>query len=427
MDSYIETERIYWKLFGLKLIGYKRLADGQIIGTGLLNPIVHKFRLFMMLVLQARFYKQYEHLGTWKGKRVANSFAPPVGSRPQFRALKGLIKTHLNGRAYPVAFTFAVTYRCQCKCTHCSAGNHLRNDMPELSTKEAKQLIDDSQDLGVTIIAFTGGEPLLREDIYELISHVNQNKAMPILFTNGFLLTDENVEKLADAGLYSLFVSLDSPDLQEHDRMRGLPGLSEVAIQGMKKMKSKGIFVGISSYASRTETHMGAYKRMHQLAIELRLDNLLLFDCVPTGKLLKDTSEMLTREQREEIYKYSAEVFNNRTTPPISSQAWQNSLEAYLAGIGCLAGNIQYYVSAYGDVAPCDFAPLSFGNIRSEPLKAIWKKIVTHPAYNHRVQFCRMQHQRFRHFYIDPIPDGAILPYPIEKLPRIDYLRSDLQ
>ncbi len=426
MDNYIETERVYWKLFGLKLVGYKRLSDGQVIGTGLLNPIIHKFRFFMMLILQGRFYKQYEHLGTWKGKRVANSFAPPVGSRPQFRALKGLIKSHLNGRAYPVAFTFAVTYRCQCKCSHCSAGDHLRNDVPELSTKEAKQLIDDSQDLGVTIMAFTGGEPLLREDIYELISHVDQNKAMPILFTNGLLLTDENVERLADAGLYSLFVSLDSPDLQEHDRMRGIPGLSETAIEGMKKMKSKGVFVGISSYATRTGTHMGAYKRMHQLAIDLRLHNLLLFDCVPTGKLLKDTSDMLTGEQREEIYEYSAQVFNNRITPPISSQAWQNSIEAHLAGIGCLAGNIQYYVSAYGDVAPCDFAPLSFGNIRKEPLKAIWKKIVSHPAYNHRAQFCRMQHDKFRHFYIEPIPDGATLPYPIEKLPRIDYLRSDL-
>jgi len=379
-----------------------------------------------MLILQARFYKQYENLGTWKGKRVANSFAPPVGSRPQFRALKGLVKTYLYGRAFPVAMTFAVTYRCQCKCSHCSAGDHIRNDIEELSTEEAKKLIDDGQDLGITILAFTGGEPLLREDIYELISYVDQNKTMPILFTNGLLLTNENVEKLADTGLYSLFVSLDSPDLWEHDRLRGVSGLFETALEGIEKMKSKGVFVGISSYATRTGTHRGLYKRMHKLAIELGVHNLLLFDCVPTGNLLKDTSEMLIREQREEIYEYSADVFKNRIIPPVSSQSWQNSLEAYMAGIGCLAGNIQYYVSAYGDVTPCDFAPLSFGNIRREPLRSIWKKMVDHPAYNHRAQFCRMQHHKFRHCYIDSIPDGAILPYPIEKLPRIDYLRPNL-
>jgi MoaA/NifB/PqqE/SkfB family radical SAM enzyme len=95
-----------------------------------------------------------------------------------------------------------------------------------------------------------------------------------------------------------------------------------------------------------------------------------------------------------------------------------------LSGIGCLAGNIQYYVSAYGDVAPCDFAPLSFGNIRDEPLKKIWKKLVKHPAYDHRSQFCRMQHPDFRRFYIDPIPDDAPLPYPIDKLSSVDYRKT---
>ena len=424
MDNYFEIEKVYWKLFGLKLIAYRRLGDGQILGTGLLNPIIKRFRLLTMLILQARFYRQYEDLGTWNGKRVANTFAPPVGSRPQFRALKGLVKSHLNGRAFPVAMTFAVTYRCQCHCSHCSAGNHLRKDTEELSTKEAKKLIDASQDFGITIMAFTGGEPLLREDIFEIIAHVDQRKAMPILFTNGALLTDKNVEKLANAGLYSLFVSLDSPHAEEHDRLRGMPGLFQTALEGMKKMKSKGVFVGISSYATRTGTAVGLYKKMHQLAIESGAHNLLIFDCVPTGKMLKDTSEMLTPGQRDEIYEYSSRVFKNRIIPPLSSQSWQNSLEAYLAGIGCLAANIQYYVSAYGDVAPCDFAPLSFGNIRRESLKSIWKKMVRHPAYNHRAQYCRMQHSRFRQFYIDPIPDGATLPYPIEKLPRVDYLHA---
>ncbi|MFX0106391.1 MAG: SPASM domain-containing protein, partial [Candidatus Hodarchaeota archaeon] len=110
-----------------------------------------------------------------------------------------------------------------------------------------------------------------------------------------------------------------------------------------------------------------------------------------------------------------------KVVPPLSSQSWQNSVEAYLSGIGCLAGNIQYYASAYGDISPCDFSPLSFGNIRKEPLKKIWMRMVKHPAYNHRSPFCRMQDKNFRHFYIDPIPDDAYLPYPINKLPRVDY------
>lgn len=420
----METNQVFLKLFGRNLISYKKLENGQVIGSGLLNPLVDRlsiFRLLFMIILQAKFYKNYDTIGKWKGKMVANTFAPPVGSQPMLRALKGLIKSQLLPYPFPVAMTFAVTYKCQCKCVHCSAGQHVKKGIEELSTNEAKKLIDDSQKLGVSIIAFTGGEPLLREDIFELISHVNKRKAMPIMFTNGQYLTEENAQKLANAGLYSLFVSIDSPNAEEHNKLRRMPGLFESAIEGLKIMKSKGVFVGFSSYATSSGTENGVYRKLHEMAIELGLHNVILFDCVPTGNMLKDTSEMLTFKQREQIHNYSAEIFRKKVIPPLSSQAWQNSVEAYLSGIGCLAANIQYYASAYGDIAPCDFTPLSFGNIRKDSLKKIWMKMVKHPAYNHRSPYCRMQNEGFRQIYIDPIPDDAILPYNIDKLSRVDY------
>jgi radical SAM protein with 4Fe4S-binding SPASM domain len=185
-------------------------------------------------------------------------------------------------------------------------------------------------------------------------------------------------------------------------------------------MKHRGVFVALSSYASRSGTQRGMYRRMYELAQALGAHNLILFDSVPTGRLMKDTSEMLTDEQRQEILEYSLGIFKKSTIPPLSSQAWQNSLAGYLGGIGCLAANIQYYVSAYGDVAPCDFTPLSFGNVRDEPLKVIWKKMTRHPAFTQRVQYCRMQNPAFRRCYIEPIPDDAVLPYPVSKLAAVD-------
>ncbi len=419
------SELEYLTFRDIKLISFKKKANGEIIGTGILNPLLEKFRLLPMLFLQANFYRKYDNLGTWKGKRVANTFAPPVGSRPQFRALKGLIKSHLCPHPFPVAMTFAITYRCQCKCVHCSAGRHAKKGNSELSTEEAKQLIDDSQKLGVTIIAFTGGEPLVREDIYELIAHVDQQKAMPIMFTNGLLLNDENVERLFQAGMYSVFVSLDSPFPEEHDALRKMPGIFAKATDGINKLKQKGILVGISSYATRSATENKMYKKMYKLAQDLGVQNYILFDGVPTGNMLKDTSEMLTPDQREEIYQYSSKLFEKKMIPPLSSQSWQNSVEGNFAGIGCLAANIQYYVSAYGEVTPCDFTPLSFGNIRNEPLKNIWSRMVNHPAYCHRSHFCRMQNPQFRKCYIDPIPNDAKLPYSISKLPQVDYTRVE--
>ena len=417
----MEKEQIFLKIFNTKLISFKKLDDGKIIGTGILNPILEKLRLFTMLYLQAGFYRNYNTLGRWKGKLVANTFAPPVGSRPQLRAFKGLIKSHLLTRPSPLAMTFAVTYRCMANCIHCSAGKHYKEGVKELTTEEAKKLIDDSQKLGVTMIAFTGGEPLMREDLFELISYVDQKKAMPIMFTNGLLLTDENVQKLVDAGLFSIFVSIDSPFPEEHDKLRGIPGLFEAAISGIQKLKSKGVLVGLSSYATKSATEKGMYKKLHELAKKIGVHNVILFDGVPTGNMLKDTSELLTQELQEEIYTYSSKIFKQKFIPPLSSQSWQNSVEGNLSGIGCLAANIQYYASAYGDIAPCDFTPISFGNIREKPLKKIWKSMVCHPAYNHRSTFCRMQNHQFRRFYIDPIPNDARLPYAIEKLPRVDY------
>jgi MoaA/NifB/PqqE/SkfB family radical SAM enzyme len=418
-------ERIIWQLFGKRLVSYKQFDNGEVVGTGFLNPIVDRFRLITMLITQTKFYNNY-NLGKWRGNRVANTFSPPIGSGAMFRAIKNVIRGKILRHVRPIAMTFAVTYKCQCSCVHCSAGRHKKVNTPELSTEEAKRVIDESQMLGISILAFTGGEPLLREDIFELISHVNQKKTVPILFTNGLLLTQDNVDKLAKAGLYSLFVSIDSPIPDEHNKLRGVEGLFETAIKGIKRAKEKGIFVGFSSYATQSSTKEGKYKEIHELAKQLGLHNVMLFDAVPTGKILKDTSELLTLEQREEIRQFSSYINNNQIIPALSSQSWQNSIESYLAGIGCLAAYIQYYISAYGEVTPCDFTPLSFGNIREMPLKKIWKKMIHHPAYKHRVTACRMQNAKFRHFYIDPIPDDAILPYDITLLPPVDYRKEEV-
>ena len=418
-------ERIIWQLFGKRLVSYKQFDNGEVVGTGFLNPVVDRFRLITMIIAQAKFYNNY-NLGKWRGKRVANTFSPPIGSGAMFRAIKNVIRGKILRHVRPIAMTFAVTYKCQCSCVHCSAGRHKKGNTSELSTEEAKRVIDESQKLGISILAFTGGEPLLREDIFELISYVNQKKTVPILFTNGLLLTEENVDKLAKAGLYSLFVSIDSPLPDEHNKLRGIEGLFERAIEGIKRAKEKGIFVGFSSYATQSSTKEGKYKQIHELAKQMGLHNVMLFDAVPTGKILKDTNELLTLEQREEIRQYSSYINNNQIIPALSSQSWQNSIESYLAGIGCLAAYIQYYISAYGEVTPCDFTPLSFGNIRDMPLKKIWKKMIHHPAYNHRVTACRMQNKTFRHFYIDPIPDDAILPYDITLLPPVDYRKEEI-
>jgi hypothetical protein len=136
----MDIEKVYLKIGNTKLISFKKLEDGRIMGTGILNPLLEKLQLFTMLYLQSKLYKNYNNLARYKGMMVTNTFAPPVGSRAQLRALKGMIKTQLLGRASPIAMTFAVTYDCMCKCVHCSAGKHFREDAQELTTERQKIL-----------------------------------------------------------------------------------------------------------------------------------------------------------------------------------------------------------------------------------------------------------------------------------------------
>ena len=418
---------VFFKSFRRKFIDLKIAEDdeGRVKWIGILAPLSYLFRLPVIMYLQSKLYSRY-NVATWKGKRVASPFAPPVGSRAQYRALKCIAKSNMLGRSYPLAVTLAVTYRCQLNCPHCSAGRRPRKGSTELTTEEMKRVIDECIDIGLSNITFTGGEPLVREDIFDLIAYVDGEKAITSMFTNGLLLTDDVLDKLKSAGLYSLFVSLDSADSAEHDRLRGHPGSFQAAVDGIERALSKGMMACISSYSSRSNVEQHHYERIHKLGKELGVSMIILFDCVPTGTLLHDTSEMMTLEQKQVVGKYNADAFEKGINPMLASQAWQNSVVGYLSGIGCLAGHLQYYISAYGDVTPCDFSPICFGNVRQESIKSIWKKIIKHPAYNHISRRCRMQNPSFRQHYVDPIPDNAILPYPIEKLPRLNYRTSKL-
>jgi MoaA/NifB/PqqE/SkfB family radical SAM enzyme len=405
-----------WRFAGLKFLGSRITAKGKIAGTGPLGFLLRPLRLVIAAYLQNKWSLPFKDLARWKGKRVANLMYPPIGSSCHARTKMSVLKSHF-GRPTPSAVTFAVTYRCPCGCFHCSAKPFHRADAAELSTAEARDVIDQCLDMGVSNITFTGGEPLLREDVFDLIAYVDKKKAITSLFTNGRLLDERAVRRLKEAGLYTLFVSLDSDSADEHDRLRRSPGLFQAAVEGIQRAQKNGLLVGLSSYCGRTNVERGHHVRMHRLARQLGLLTVLLFDAVPTGNLLKNTEEMLTDAQHKTLSDYTTSVFRDGLGPPLASQSWQNSLEGYLSGIGCFAGFIQCYISAYGDVSPCDFTPLSFGNLRQERLRRVWRRMTDSPPYNRRSLACRMQDMSFRNLFIDPIPQGAKLPYPAKDLP----------
>ena len=155
----------------------------------------------------------------------------------------------LAGRALPQSVCLATTYRCQCNCSNCYAAAKERENAGEMSTEELKAVIDAIRTLGAIHLNITGGEPLLREDILDLVAHAHASGLITRISTNGYLLTRERVAALRRAGLNQCGVAIDDADPDTHDRLRGLPGLFEKAIQGFRLLHEFGIESRLVTYA----------------------------------------------------------------------------------------------------------------------------------------------------------------------------------
>jgi MoaA/NifB/PqqE/SkfB family radical SAM enzyme len=136
-----------------------------------------------------------------------------------------------------------LNYACQCNCVHCSIPSVFA-EKPILPTEEVEKLIKESIHLGVVHFTFTGGEPLLREDLETCISFVPKNKAVVQVFTNGLAVNAERAAKLKTAGLFGLIISLDSPDPNEHDRLRNTKGCFRAAERAVRCAREAGLLAG---------------------------------------------------------------------------------------------------------------------------------------------------------------------------------------
>jgi len=390
----------HYEILGLDL----GVEDGQVVGrvTGELGE-----ELSVIFALFLAQLNRNKVIACKDSSNVYSLFLPPLPSKAGTKELVRKLMRRFFHRRIPSTVTFAVTYRCQAACIHCSSEQHKSPGRQELTTEECKRVIDQALELGVVNIVFTGGEPLLREDIFELIRYVDKERAICNMFTNGQYLTEDRVAGLVEAGIYAILVSLDSPDPEKHDHWRCIPGLFEQATQGIQRALKAGILTGISTYITREGLAQGEHEKMMELGRRLGVHEVIFFDTLPAGKFRDRYDGLLTKEDKEVIRSFTNKYLYDQDYPGIITQAWINHPE----GSGCFAGNEQFYITAYGDVCPCDFTPLSFGNIREDPLKEIWKRMLSHEEYKEHRSHCRLQDPTFREKYLLTIPPDAPLPY----------------
>jgi MoaA/NifB/PqqE/SkfB family radical SAM enzyme len=260
----------------------------------------------------------------------------------------------------PNIITIGLTYRCQCKCVHCSSNIPNRKQTPELKTWEVKSIIDQAKKLGVVRVTLFGGEPLLRNDIVELTQYAHKAGMITRINTNGWLLSRELISKLKDAGLNLCDVSIDDPDPETHDKLRGLPGIFNKATEGIKILKEFSILCQIVTYAAKKNVTAGLEKII-SLGKHLGVFAVSIVFPIATGCWQNKNEVLLTEQEKEKVRKLGDSAFVHIELPTPTS-------------ICNVCKKASIYVSPEGDVTPCPFIPYSIGNIKREPLYDIWHK-----------------------------------------------------
>jgi len=334
-------------------------------------------------------------------EELKNKFKDPYWAKGLSSTVRGIAefgvrKPFTSGAPFQIVWD--VTYACNLHCKHCyaTAGKKWKD---ELTTEQAKHAIDVFDRAGVTILAFSGGEPLVRPDIMELARYAADKGMYIAMATNGTLITKEKAKEMKKAGVQFVQISLDGVDAKTHDIFRGINGAFDKTVEGIKNSVAEGFFVEISTTVTKYN-----YKQLPDIidfGEKLGANWLMAYNFVPTGRGKEILKTDLTPDEREETLKMlwnelkkGREINVLSTAPQFARVALQQEKEEEekivpthfynpkLAGQlvdlaefigGCGAGRFYMAMRANGDLQPCVFFPLKVGNILEDDFEELWK------------------------------------------------------
>jgi radical SAM protein with 4Fe4S-binding SPASM domain len=279
----------------------------------------------------------------------------------------------------PLIISWNVTRKCNLKCSHCyinASTDDQKNELTdELTTEQAKKLMDQIAEVSSPMLILSGGEPLMRKDIFELIRYGTQKGIKMAMGSNGALIDAEVAAKLKDAGIKTVSISLDSTIPDKHDEFRGVKGSWQKSINAIKALKESGILVQVNT--TLTQDNYNEIDDIMNLSEKMGVENFHLFFLVTTGrgrKIADVSPAMYERMIQENLANTNRHRLNVRHScaPQFMRIAKGMNIDMRQWIRGCIAGLYYCRIFPNGEVTPCPYLPIKLGNVKEKAFKEIW-------------------------------------------------------
>ena len=293
----------------------------------------------------------------------------------------------------PFIVIWEVTRACALKCLHCRAEAQYRADPNQLSFEEGKKLIDSIAEMDNPLFVFTGGDPLMRPDLFELARYAIEEKNLPVSMTPSATpkVTREAIRKAKDVGLSRWAFSLDGSRADIHDHFRGTKGSYDLTMRGIEYLKELQIPIQVNTTVS--QYNLNDLDAIAEKVKEMGAVLWSLFFLVPTGRGME--KDMISPEQHEDVMKWLCQV-QQRMPYGVKATEAPHYRRVFLqenarmerkpgqasvkrtdllgrAHKGVNDGDGFVFISHTGDVYPSGFLPVRCGNVREQPLTDIYR------------------------------------------------------
>jgi radical SAM protein with 4Fe4S-binding SPASM domain len=269
----------------------------------------------------------------------------------------------------PRLIAFEVTRRCRFNCKHCRANAGLGSDKKELTTEQCKRILASVADFSKPLIIMTGGEPMERGDIYELIRYGRELGLRMVMATCGYPINDESIAGLKEAGILALSISLDGACARTHDAFRQTAGAFDSAVKAAEAARRAGMRFQINT--TITKSNVTEVLRIAELAEKLGAYCFDAFILVPTGRGEGIAEEILEAGEYEKLLnallrlKLESDIEVRVTCGPQFARICKEKKVKKIRGSvsGCMGGRGFGFISYRGDVQTCGFLDISAGNL----------------------------------------------------------------